>query len=367
MTRLRILACSSAVLAALVFFCGCESPATVKKGRGLVINRAWLTNASPAITPPAYCRPPDQTFLTYPEWFLVFGPREQADFFTNHTSTKFPFTTHIRQIWGGYGTVYDQIRGNYPFNTGYHVMIVVIATSSTAEFGFKGFYERIIGRMTDTRDDQTMTDEDIFNAQFTRDYVNFLDTAPWYKFNFLSQLGKLWTGTSLIGRHPIRKWERKIYLSTELGFKTIYGGLIWAATRTAYEPAKPTTAVVVDHLPEDIRNRLHELNVLTNYPDGSALITLPRYAPFVTNACELAAEGVSFKEIAGNSSAIMITVLAPKSWNTNSDDFKSIFIQPIPTRPGLNRVAIATPVPSLQKTLQQLSGEKIEIEHIYDF
>ncbi|HEV2693477.1 MAG TPA: hypothetical protein VG347_11325 [Verrucomicrobiae bacterium] len=367
MNRLRLLAYSSAIVAALIFFCGCRTPATVAGGKGLVIEKSWLTNSATPVTPLADRRPPDQTFLTYPEWFLVFGPMEQADFFADHTSSKFPFMTHVRQIWGGYGVVYDQIRGNYKFNTGYHVMIMVIATSSTAEFGIKSTYENTIGRLTDTRDGEPMTDEDKFNAKFTRDYVTFLDTEPWYKFNFASRLGKLWTQTSLAGPHPIRKWERKFYLSTELGVKTIYGGLIWAATRSAYEPAKPTTVVLLDHLPDGIHNQLPDLNVVTNFPDGTALITLPRYAPFVTNACELAARGAEFKEIAGNSSAILITVLAPRTWHTNSEDYRIVFTQPIPTKPELNRVALATPVPVLQKTLQELATEKIAIEHIYDF
>ena len=37
-----------------------------------------------AATPVEDRRPPDQTFLTYPEWFLVFSPAEYAA----HTRAK---------------------------------------------------------------------------------------------------------------------------------------------------------------------------------------------------------------------------------------------------------------------------------------
>lgn len=367
MARLRILALSSVVLAALIFFFDREPPTTIAQGKGLLIDRAWLTNCIPVVTPPALVRLPDQTFLTYPEWFLVFGPAEQAGFFQTHTSSKFPFMVHVYQIWEGYRMVYDQIRGNYPFNTGYHVMILVISTSSTVEFGLKAAYETLIGRLTDTPDGESLTEEDQFNAKFARDYVTFLDTAPWYEFDFKSRLVKLWTETSLVGSHPLRKWERKYILTTELAVKTVYGWLIKLGTRTAYDRPQLTTAVVVDHLPYGIQDRLPDLKILKTIPNQGTLILLPRYAPFTTNACELAIEGVHFKEIAGNSSAILLTVLAPEGWKEDSESVRVLFTQPLPTKPKTCRVAFATPVGSLQDVLLQLSEDKIPIEHIYDF
>jgi len=188
--------------------------------------------------------------------------------------------THVCQIWGGYAAVYDQIHNDFPFNAGYHMMIVVIATSSTVEFGLKNVYETLIGRLTDTRDLEAMTEEDQFNARFTRDYVNFLDTALGTNLISGRGLGRLWVETSLYGPHPLRKWERKYFLTTELAVKTVYGWLIGLGTKTAYEEAKPTTAVVVNYLPAGIQLSLPDLKILKRFPDGSAIITLPRYTPF---------------------------------------------------------------------------------------
>src|SRR5260221_13129759 len=99
MTRLRILTYCSVVIAALILFFDRGAQTTMPHGRGLQMNREWLKNSGPVLTPSADVRLPDQTFLTYPEWFLVFGPGEQADFFQQHTSTKFPFMAHVDQIW----------------------------------------------------------------------------------------------------------------------------------------------------------------------------------------------------------------------------------------------------------------------------
>jgi len=77
-----------------------------------------------------YKRPPDQTYLTYPEWFLVFSPEEYAVFLKTHPSYDFPYFGHIAQFWKGYKAMYDQtVKHHYPFNTGYHVMVMVIGAS----------------------------------------------------------------------------------------------------------------------------------------------------------------------------------------------------------------------------------------------
>jgi hypothetical protein len=244
---------------------------------------------------------------------------------------------------------------------------MVIATSSTVEFGLKAIYETMIGRLTDTRAGEKLTAEDQFNAKFARDYVDFLGTAPWYEFNFKSRLRHLWTDVSWFGLHPLRKLERRYFLTSELMVKTVYGWLIKRGTKSAYESPRLTTVTVIDHVPDGIQNRLPELKILKNLPDGAAIISLHRYAPFSTNACALALEGVGFKEIAGNTSAILITLLASQPLDTDSGNFKTLFTQPIPTRPGINRITIATPVDRLSETLRRALAQKTEIEHIYDF
>ena len=59
---------------------------------------------------PADRRGEEQTFLTFPEWFLVFSPAEYAAFVRGHTPDEFCFWGHIGQFWRGYGKVIDQTR-----------------------------------------------------------------------------------------------------------------------------------------------------------------------------------------------------------------------------------------------------------------
>ncbi|MFB0498953.1 hypothetical protein ABID99_005190 [Mucilaginibacter sp. OAE612] len=365
MKRLRILTLIALLLAIITFVVKNRKPSTVPAGKGLLVDKAWLSINKHPLTPQAAVRPPDQTFLTYPEWFLVFSPAEQADYFKTHTSTTFPYLKHVDQMWGGYGVMYDQIKGNFPFNTGYHVMIWVIAGSTTVEYGIKSFYETVIGRVTDISPNEEMTAEDKFNADYEYSYVKFIEALPWYEYDFSHQLKMLWSSTSFSGPHLLRKLERRYYLTTELLVKSGYGWLIGLGTKSAYETASLQTAVMMDRLPTglDTTGFMHNVKVL---PNGMVLANLPRYAEFNTAVNKLAENGVGFTEIAGNKSAIMLTVLTDRPLNVTGN-YKILFTQPIFTKPGLSRVAIVTTVGNLSSLVRTLKLKGVTIEHIYDY
>jgi hypothetical protein len=330
------------------------------------LDRSWLISDEESLTPKEHRRAPDQTFLTYPEWFLVFGPAEYAEFLQHHTSSNFPLMTHVFQAWESYRAVDDQIRGVYPPNDEYHTMIKVINTSSTIEFGLKDVYETVVGRMTDVGSGEIATDEDRFNARYAREYVAFLDTAPWYEFDFMEQMRRLWRNSSLLGAHPVRKLERRWFLTSELAVKAVYGRMIKQATRSAYEVPSPVTAVVLDRHPED-SPATKEVKILNALPDGSILATLPRYAPFTPIALEFARQGVRFQEIAGNRTAVLISVIGPSDWQFPSQQCKLLFRQPIPTKQGQSRWVLATRVPSLHQALRELVEAGATVEHVFDF
>ncbi len=361
MNRLTILTLCSIVLSAAIFFYKKRNPTTISIGKGLVINKDWLIRNKNPITPKDYNRPADQTFLTFPEWYLVFSPDEQATYFKNHTSSSFPYMSHVNQFWKSYKIINQQIKGNFPYNTGYHFMIWVIGISTTVEYALKALYETTIGRLTDTK--EVLTEEDIFTAKFTQDYVDFIKDKPWYEFDFKSRLVSLWKNTSFFGQHFFRKLDRKYILSSELIVKFLYAKLIGLGTKTVYDAALPTTEVLVENIPQNDQ----KLKIIKQYQDKSAIISLPRYDKFNAAIVELATKGIVFKEIAGNNSAILLSVLMPTSSNLVFENTQTVFIQPFATDPKMQRIAIAVPVKKLNKLLVKLDENNIKIEHIFDF
>lgn len=343
-------------------------------GAGLALGLAAAVPAAApdAVTPPtaapkAHQRGAEQTFLTFPEWYLVYSPAEYAAFVKDQAPSGFPFIGHIRQFWQSYRAVYGATRKDYSFNAGYHVMIMVIGGSTTVEYALRSAYETLIGRLTELARTHGMTEEDRLAARVAQDYVDFIRVQPWYEYDFFGKLEALWTQTGLAGPDLLRKWERKYALTTEYGIKAIYGWLIRKATKASYDEPLPVTAVLVDRLPRGIEQELPELKVLERRPGGPVLITVPRYQAFSDYATALAKRGVGFEEIAGNRSAILVSALVPRSWQPGRGDVNVLFTQPVITQPATMRVALVMPVDSLAPVLNALSGPGVQLEHVYDY
>lgn len=344
MKRLYILTLCSVVAAAAVLSFKKQPATTITQGEGVIVPRAWLRAEKGPRTAAADVRPADQTFLTFPEWFLVFSPDEQAQYFKRHTATTFPFMAHTRQIWESYHIVSAQIKEDFPVNKGYHFMIWVIGSSATVEYAVKAWYETLLGRITDTH--IPVTEEDKFNAAFTQSYVDFIRDRPWYEYNFKSKLTELWSDIPVAGSNIVRKLERRYILTSELLVKYVYGKLIGMGTKQVYEVALPTTAVILDN---------------------DSLAYFPRYDRFMVEADKYAHEGHSFKEIAGNTGAILMSFLVPAAQSAVYQNTVTLFEQPVASDKTMKRVALVTTVPELSRLLLQLRQQNIKPEHVFDY
>ncbi|MDX1374707.1 MAG: hypothetical protein R3357_04030 [Burkholderiales bacterium] len=318
--------------------------------------------AAGPVAPPEHRRGAEQTFLTYPEWFLVHSPAEYAAFVQSNSPSDFPWFGHIGQLWSSYFAVTRASAGQ-PFNAGYHVMILVIGVSTTVEYALRAAYETVIGRLSALAMPPAMTAEDRYAARAAQDYVDFIRVRPWYEFDFFGALTGLWRDTPAWGPGMPRKWERRYALSTEYIVKAIYGWLIGLGTAASYEAARPDTAVLLDGLPPSV-SELRTLEVLALAPRGRALVAVPRYAAFRDHALLLARGGANFIEIAGNRGDILISLRVPADWSAAPAQTRVLFEQPILTQPGRKRVALVVPVAALGRVLRTLGAQ---VEHVYDY
>ncbi|KUM03456.1 hypothetical protein KIF53_13670 [Chromobacterium subtsugae] len=326
-----------------------------------------LPTAGSAAAPAEYRRPPEQTYLTFPEWYLVHSPAEYAGYLQSGAPPSgFPLFAHIGQFWQGYAAMTRETE-RYPFNGGYHLMVMVIGASTTIEYGIKGLYEQTVGRLAEaSRGTGPMLPEERFAARYARDYVDFIRVDPWYQFDFFSRLRQLWQGSlPLDGNHPLRRWERRYLLSSELLAKGIYGQLIKLATRTVYDEAKPQTAVVLRHAPPASADRRNYIPQAAQ--DGLTPALLPRYQAFQDYSLWLARNGADFQEIAGNRGEILISLLAPDAWRAPGDG-RLLLEQPILTQPGRKRALVAVPVGQLAGLLRLSAAQAgVDLEHVYDY
>lgn len=309
----------------------------------------------------------EQTFLTFPEWYLVHSPAEYASYVAQHPAHGFPFIGHIKQLWSSYGSVTEeQMRAGYPMNPGYHVMICVIAGSTALEYALRWAYENTFGRVAWALSPGRLTAEDRYAAAVAQDYVDFIRKEPWYLYDFSAKLKGLWRSTPAWGAGPLRKWERRYALTTEYAIKAAYGKLIEVATRSAYEPALMTTQVVLEHAPADIPAGLN-IKLVRTLPDGRVVMDLPRYFDFRIAATRLAQSGGKLLDIAGNDSVILVTVWTADNAAIDVPGSRVLFEQDLMTMPGRKRVAIVLPVAALSAFLLRAPQQGMTVEHVYDY
>lgn len=312
---------------------------------------ATLAAAAPVQSlhvPEADRRGEEQTYLTFPEWFLVFSPDEYADLLQSaRPSSEFPWFAHIAQFWDAYHQVWDATK-RYPFNGEYHTMINVIGVSTTVEYGIKGTYETLIGRLSELTSSPNATPEDRLATEQARAYVEFVRVRPWYEFDFVTPLKRLWTETPWWGPDALRKWERRYLLTSEWLVKAGYAAVLEHATHSTFEVPKTTTVSVV---------REGQMERVAQFP---------RYQGFTDAAIALARRDGTFEEIAGNRGPILVSIVVPVTQPVASGT-RVLIRQPILTRPGFERRVFEMPVATLAPRLRAHALAGDAIEHVFDY
>lgn len=332
----------------------------------------WLFVVLAAITgsTPGYHRPEESTYLTFPEWFIVYGSQEYADFLADHPPSGFPYFQTIQQFWSSYYRVYQVTKDHYGFNLGDHAMLWVIGVSYSVENAIKGVYENTIGRFTEWTAGGERTEEDALAHQINTEYADFIYDRPWYEFSFATALQRLWSDTSLSGPHLLRKWERKCVLNLEFAVKTVYGWLIGLGTHATYGTTVDTIQATVTNLtdpPADVIVHHPALRVVRSIGSAIHFMELPRYRAFSEVVPALTYwRGAQFHDIAGNDD-LFLTVIAPRGWDSDFSVGMTIFTMPLLTHSAQQRVGIQVPVRDLHTILLSLRQSGVALEHLYDY
>ncbi len=313
---------------------------------------------------PDYRRDEAQTYLTLPEWYLVFNPEEYAAHLTARPASSFPYFASVAQFWETYRTVIGITTPKYPLNSEYHVMVGVIGASFTIENIWKGLYENTIGRLAEFTNTAAGTDEDRFAADVARQYAQFLHATPWYDFPYFSHMLRLWRDVPLWGGSPIRKLERRIALSFEYLVKAQYALIIRTLGKAMYgEDENEILALVENESTALARER--KLVLVERFADAS-LVSLPRYDEFGHAVRRLVPLGLKFREIAGNRD-ILITVTAPAAWQPQINGATPVLLQPVLSDASRQRVGLKVNVPQLHTVLPELERNGVTLEHIFDY
>jgi hypothetical protein len=301
-----------------------------------------------------------RTWLTYPEWHIVYSADSYGRFLARKPPSAFPYFRHIGGFWSSYCAL-NKVTSASGGTGEAKVMIYTIGISFTIELGLKGLYEKTIGRLFEWTAGSASAG-DRYSAQVQQRYGAFMHETPWYEFPFGQALRGLWGAGET--RQYVRNGERRAALSVEYGVKAGYAGIIGWASNSTLGPDQRTLRMLLpagaDPASVDPRIR-----VVGRTGEGLLAVEVPRYAQLTDILGKLAAAQVDPVEIAGNDD-IFVTVLAPAA-AAAPPDAAVLLTMPLDDRAGWRRLGLSTKVIRLGALLRAVRAGGGEIEHVYDY
>ena len=309
-----------------------------------------------------YQRPEESTYLTYPEWAIVYAAREYAGFVADNSPSGFPYFAYVGRFWQDYAAMI-RASASYPFNFQNHLMLMVIGISHTVEHVIQSVYENTLGRLSGVAG--YPLEQDRFLAATAADYAAFLDQVPWYRFPYGEKRGELWDSPSASGAAAIRSWERKLGFGLALSIKQAYADLIQSGLAATSDPAALDIYVWAEGpVAEAIAGEADTAIVRDLGEDGAVFVT-KRYQVFTDMIPRLVEHGLTFVEIGGNDE-ILLTVLSNEEPGL-PDGARRVFSYTLPTDSATVRTGISVAVPRLHEILPELENSDATLEHVYDY
>lgn len=308
-------------------------------------------------------RPEARTWLTYPEWHIVYS----ADSYARHLAagqrpSAYPFMSDVKSFWGSFCQV-NRVAQQAGGAGDAKLMIYTIGFSFTAEMLVKAAWENTVGRFAEAVSGWTSADDKLA-ARVQRDYGQFMHEVPWYKFDFGRAFDQLW-GTSP-GDQPFRHWERRIALSLEYGVKAGYAKALGWASGNTIGPDEVRLRMLVLPGGADLAAIDPDLKVLGDV-GGAQKVDAPRYARLTTILARMADGPAQVVEIAGNDDLLVTFLVPPGKAAALTMGQEPTLRMPLADRPGWERVGLTVKVPALMPTLRIARGQGAQLEHVYDY
>jgi hypothetical protein len=322
-----------------------------------------------AITDQGYARPQGDSFLTFPEWYIVHAYNDLAGVTARSSESDFNYLASIRGFWNSLCGATRQASMSGPASADQKATNYIIGFSFTLEMAVMGAYERTIGALTEWTTGGRKTDEDAFNAALLKEYGAFLYQTPWFRFPFGAKLRQFWRETPFVP--SIRAVERRGSLSLQYAARGAYAALMRFVA--GYDPADLTIRSVVGGLAPSDLAAMADVKVIREVTDANGarrvLVETARYAAFDAFVRELGRHaGASLLEVAGDH-RILVTIVVPEGSDAGlaAADGVAIFRLPIQSAPGSGRIGIDMPIRSLVQNVKTVEAAGYRFEHAYDY
>lgn len=314
---------------------------------------------TPVITDANEQRREANTYLTYPEWHIVYAYDGLAEVLKTTDEYDFDYASSVWRFWDSTCALTRVADAHGGADGSTRLMIYTIGASFTLEMGLKAAYEETVGRIFAAVRGPAKTPQDMAAASMAADYAAFLRQTPWYKYDFQREIDTLWAAPIM---DQWRGWERRLALGGEWKAKIFYADMIAAGVAATGE-AKLTIRSVVTGLDAAQLGGIADVKVISETPEGIVIET-PRYARFTQILSEIARAGGAVREIAGNDDIMVAITLPPGEDYVGPGEV----IARMP-RDGFwsERVLIDTKVGDLARLLAARPPGDPGLEHVFDY
>lgn len=315
----------------------------------------------PLIRDAEWRRQEARTWLTYPEWHIVYSADSFGRFLEKNPPSGYSYLRDIRGFWSGYCAVNKASAASGGADAGTRVMLYTIGLSFSAELLVKGLYENTLGRMSELIGGWDSAD-DRYATKVQKTYGAFMHETPWYEFPFTKAFAGLWDTTE--PDLKVRHWERRIALSAEYGVKAGYAGLIGWASGASLGRDERTLRFVTSASPAAVRNVDARLKPIGRSKSGT-IVEAPRYAQFTELLTKLSHSNAKLTEISGNDDVFVTALVRTKAQRLAGGS--ELMAMPLADRPDWQRVGLSTKVPNLLPLLRAIRSSGGTVEHVYDY
>lgn len=304
-------------------------------------------------------RDEQQSYLTVPEWLLVFLSEEQGKAYSANQALHFSYFGGLYDFWSTYLSMTRAVKRRHDsMNFGYHFMIATIGLVTSVEYVLKGTYEQTFGRFFGLFGDETQCHSERIIGETYQKYAQFIHHTPWFSFDFAEPLSTLWAPSSSGG---IRCLERKLSFSIELMAKRLLSSVFSFGVETIYDEEELTITLTLQGDPRLIKAHEAKAELIEDLGQNIGIWRVPRYARF-TELMKAIYPQVDLIEIAGNH-WVVVSVLA--SQNCAFDEQLTLSTTTVQGDDLHQRVIQFLPVHQLTEHLRNHSC--MELEHVYDY
>jgi len=319
----------------------------------------------PAIDEPGYGRKLNNTYFTFPEWYIVYSFEDFGRFLDRASESRFGYLGHIFGFWRSFCTINRAVPATGESLAEVKTMIYVIGVSYSVEYAIKGLYENTVGRAFEWIRGDKLTPQDEFGRAVLQDYASFLYTVPWYKYPFREKLDGL-LAISTATPSTLRSRERDFALGTEYFLKIGYAALIQKALDAGGDNEPRDIMLVVATLPPEVLSAEPRIKPIRALSPQWQLVQVPRYKDFTEIVQRLLDQGIGLAEVAGNHD-IFITVIAPDGAKLDIGGTTELFSLGLDARPGFRRAGLKARIDHLVDINRSLKARGANIEHFYDY